>query len=93
VFGDAPGMEEIDNTVADPWLRRRFAENVRRLRQEKKLSQEQLSVLCGFHRTYISHVERSVRNVSLDSVQRIADALGESPEVFLKAYVAPPSDS
>ncbi|WP_321943316.1 helix-turn-helix domain-containing protein [Paraburkholderia tropica] len=86
-------MEEIDNKLADPWLRQRFAENVRRLRKQQKLSQEKLSVLCGFHRTYISQVERSVRNVSLDSVQRIAEALGESPEILLAAHIAATSDS
>ncbi|NIE63048.1 helix-turn-helix transcriptional regulator [Burkholderia sp. Ax-1719] len=80
-------MEEIDNTVADPWLRRRFAENVRRVRKERNLTQEELSELCGYHRTYMSHVERSVRTVSLDNLQRIAEALKTSPEVLLTEYV------
>ena len=39
------------------------------------LSQEQFAEKCGLHRTYISTVERFQRNVSLENVQRIADAL------------------
>ncbi|WP_306170742.1 MULTISPECIES: helix-turn-helix domain-containing protein [Burkholderia] len=84
MFVHPPGMEEIDKKAVDPWLRRRLAENVRRLRLEKKLSQERLSEDCGFHRTYISQVERSVTNITLDNLQRIAEALGESPEALLK---------
>jgi transcriptional regulator with XRE-family HTH domain len=77
-------MEEIDKKDIDPWLRRRLAENVRRLRTEKKFSQERLSESCGFHRTYISQVERSVTNITLDNLQRIAEALGEDPPALLK---------
>lgn len=73
-------MEEIDNKDIDPWLRRRLAENVRRLRKDKKLSQERLSESCGFHRTYISQVERSIINITLDNLQRIMAALGSGPE-------------
>ncbi|WP_090684876.1 helix-turn-helix domain-containing protein [Paraburkholderia phenazinium] len=76
-------MEEIDKKDIDPWLRRRLAENVRRLRMEQKLSQERLSETCGFHRTYISQVERSVTNITLDNLQRITNALGVDPQTLL----------
>ncbi|QXE07137.1 helix-turn-helix domain-containing protein [Paraburkholderia sprentiae WSM5005] len=76
-------MSEIDNKVTDPWLRRRLAEHVRRLRLEKKLSQERLSEVCGFHRTYVSQVERAVTNITIDNLQRIAEALGEEPATLL----------
>lgn len=76
-------MDEIDKKDVDPWLRRRLAGNVRRVRLKKKLSQEQLSEDCGFHRTYISQVERSVTNITLDNLQRIAEALGEDPSALL----------
>jgi transcriptional regulator with XRE-family HTH domain len=81
-------MDEIDKKDIDPWLRRRLAENVRRLRTAKKLSQERLSESCGFHRTYISQVERSVTNITLDNLQRIAEALGEEPPVLLKPWTS-----
>jgi transcriptional regulator with XRE-family HTH domain len=76
-------MEEIDKKAVEPWLRQRLASNVRRLRLDKKLSQERLSEDCGFHRTYISQVERSVTNITLDNLQRIAEALGEDPPALL----------
>lgn len=64
-------------------LRARFAHNVRILRVKKGISQENLADICGLHRTFVSDVEREVRNVSLDNAQRIADALGIDPiELF-----------
>lgn len=39
-------------------------------------SQEALAFECGLHRTFIGHVERQVRNISLDNIERIAVALG-----------------
>ncbi|WP_413196780.1 helix-turn-helix domain-containing protein [Pararobbsia alpina] len=77
-------MEEIDKKIADPWLRRRLAENIRRLRLEGGLSQEFLSEKCGFHRTYVSQVERSVANITLDNLQRLAEALEQDPGALLK---------
>ena len=47
------------------------------------ISQEQLANRSGLHRTYISDIERGVRNVSLVNLQNIADALGVSlSEIF-----------
>ncbi|WP_429490795.1 helix-turn-helix domain-containing protein [Paraburkholderia sp. RAU6.4a] len=77
-------MSEIDNKVFDPWLRRRLAEQVRRLRLARNLSQEQLSEVCGFHRTYVSQVERSVTNITLDNLQKLAEGLGADPQMLLK---------
>ena len=52
-----------------------FGTNVRKYRLEKKLSQEDFADLCGLHRTYISDVERFNRSISLENIQKIADAL------------------
>ena len=52
-----------------------LAFNVRELRLQKKISQEKMAELAGFHRTYVSQVERSVVNVSVDNVQKMADKL------------------
>ena len=46
-----------------------------RLRREKGWSQETLAYECGLHRTFVAHVERQARNISLDNLERIAQAL------------------
>lgn len=55
--------------------RRRIATNVRRLRMERGLSQEGMAELADFHRTYVSQLERSVTNISIDGLERLAMAL------------------
>ena len=52
-----------------------FGKNLRALRIKKGLSQEAFAEKCGLHRTYISDIECFQRNVSLQNVQKIADAL------------------
>jgi transcriptional regulator with XRE-family HTH domain len=52
-----------------------FASNVRKYRVKANLSQEKLADECGMHRTYISAIERCRRSISLENIQRIADAL------------------
>ncbi|MGM0218731.1 helix-turn-helix domain-containing protein [Enterococcus sp. AZ126] len=65
-------------------LRTTFANNVRQIRQEKKLSQEELAFACNLHRTYISDIERGRRNVSIDNIEKIAIALEIIPCQLLK---------
>lgn len=62
-----------------------FGTNLRKLRLEKGLSQEKFAELCDLHRTYISDIECFQRNVSLENVQKIADALEiETYKLFLE---------
>jgi transcriptional regulator with XRE-family HTH domain len=56
-------------------LRARFGQRVRALRQQKKLSQEELALACQLDRTYIGGVERGERNLGLINIHKIADAL------------------
>jgi transcriptional regulator with XRE-family HTH domain len=60
-----------------------FAQNVRKYRKERGYSQERLAELCGLHRTYISALERERRNISVDNIQKIADALDIEPYLLL----------
>lgn len=48
---------------------------IARLRDDKNLSQEALANLCGVHRTYISQLERGLKNPTLNVLQKIAKAL------------------
>ena len=52
-----------------------FGSNVRKYRKEMGVSQEKFAELCGLHRTYISDIECFRRSISLDNIQKIADAL------------------
>lgn len=49
---------------------------IRKYREGKGLSQEALADEAGLHRTYISLIERGHRNVSVDALSQIAEALG-----------------
>lgn len=53
-----------------------LASNLRRLRQSQGLSQDQLAHLAGVHRTYVGAVERCEKNISIDSMEKLANALG-----------------
>jgi len=64
-------------------IKQATALTLRQLRNEVGLSQEQLARKSGIDRTYISGVERSVRNITLDSLEGLIDALGVSSEEFI----------
>ena len=53
-----------------------IAGNVRRYRKARKLSQEELADLCGYHRTYVGMIERSERNITIATLEALAGALG-----------------
>ena len=53
-----------------------FAQNVKKYRNRIGISQESFAEKAGLHRTYISALECEKRSISLDNVQKIADALG-----------------
>ena len=60
-----------------------LALNIIRLRGDLGWSQEALGFEAGLHRTFIAHVERQARNISLDNIERIAVALGVSVHELL----------
>jgi CheY-like chemotaxis protein len=67
-------------------IEKRFGASVRSWRTRLRISQEELSFRSGLQRSYISDIERGARNVSLKSVEKIADALGISmADLFLNS--------
>ena len=60
-------------------VRRRVGLNVKKYRGERGLSQEELAFESGLHRTYVSGVERGVRNPTVVILEKIAEALGIDP--------------
>ncbi|HHK5578288.1 TPA: helix-turn-helix domain-containing protein [Neisseria cinerea] len=65
-------------------LLKRVSENIRYFRTVNNLSQEELATLAELDRTYISGVERGVRNLTINSLEKIIQALNISNEDFFK---------
>jgi transcriptional regulator with XRE-family HTH domain len=65
-------------------VRRRVGLNVKRFRAERGLSQEELAFECGLHRTYVSGVERGVRNPTVVVLEKIAKALKVATSLLLE---------
>ena len=62
-----------------------FGANLKKYRTELGLSQEAFADKCGMHRTYISAIECYRRSISLENIQRLADALEvETYKLFLE---------
>lgn len=55
--------------------RKVLGKNIQKYRSIKGISQEKLAEYSGLHRTYIGAVERGERNISIDNIEKIANAL------------------
>ena len=60
-------------------IRKQVGINLRRLRLEKGWSQEDMAFESGLHRTYVSGIERGVRNPTLLILEKLAKTLGVAP--------------
>jgi transcriptional regulator with XRE-family HTH domain len=65
-------------------LEKRFGETLKRLRVEKGLSQEALAEECDLDRTYISLLERGLRQPTLITLFKISEVLKVSPSSIVK---------
>lgn len=61
-------------------LRRIVAQNLRRLRQDRGLSQEELADLAGLNRNYVGMVEREENAPTVDTLEALSKALKVAPE-------------
>lgn len=57
---------------------------IKQCREVKSITQEELSKICGLHRNYISSVENGARNISINSLQKIAEGLNVNITELLK---------
>jgi len=62
----------------------KFGKKLREIRLSKKMSQGDVAKVLGVHRSYISGLERGVRNPSLVTIRKIAKALGVSADKLVK---------
>ncbi|CAM2149587.1 HTH cro/C1-type domain-containing protein [Pararobbsia alpina] len=66
--------------------RKLVAINLRRLRQAAGYSQEGMANTFGFHRTYVSQIERCRINITIDAIWRLSQLLGVHPAEFFKPF-------
>ena len=57
-------------------LNRKLGEKLKEIRTEKGMSQGDIAKKLSVHRSYISGIERGIRNPTVKNVERLADALG-----------------
>lgn len=63
-------------------IKSKFGENLKRIRNKRELSQEQLAFQVDISREYVSRIERGKRNISLDLVGKLAEILEVKPKDF-----------
>lgn len=68
-------MESSPTRTEKRTARELLASNLRRLRAERGMTQEDLAFESNLHRTFVAHVERGVRNISIDNIEKLASAL------------------
>lgn len=71
--------------------KRTFGQNVRRIRKALGFSQEELADRAGLHRTYVGSVERGERNISLNNIAAIAQALNVPIAELVRGIEATPT--
>ena len=83
----------MESLVQGSWdVQKPFGISVRTWRSRLAISQEKLAERAGLHRTYVCDVERGARNVSLQSIEKIARALCISTATLF-SYNAPPGET
>ena len=65
-------------------LQRIAGANIRAIRKQRGVSQEQLADALGVHRTYMGGVERGERNLTLRSLEKLAERIGVDPVSLLQ---------
>ena len=80
---------ELDEEKPAPDVKRPFGASVKSWRKRLHISQEELAGRAGLHRTYVCDVERGARNVSLESIEKLARALEISTATLFRYESTP----
>jgi transcriptional regulator with XRE-family HTH domain len=67
-------------------VKKQYGRAIRQRRQELGWSQEHLAAQARLHRTYVADVERGQRNISLENIIKMAEALQLTPGEFFSQY-------
>ena len=78
------GIQPTSGLAAGMDLRQIFATNLRRLRHEKGISQEELANVAEVDRAHVSRIERGLHYVGLEIVEKFAEILEAEPAEFLR---------
>jgi|AraplaMF_Col_mMF_1032025.scaffolds.fasta_scaffold00215_30 transcriptional regulator with XRE-family HTH domain len=70
-------------------IREDFARNLRRIRHQRRLSQEALALEADIDRTYISALERGVYSASLTMLEKLANVLEVEPAALVERIKKP----
>ena len=70
--------------MAEGDLQKKVGRNIRSYRQKRGLSQEAFAEVLGVHRTYMGGLERGERNLTLRSLERIAEQMGVEVEELMR---------
>lgn len=73
-------------------LQRAVGRSLRVYREARGLSQEAFADVLGVHRTYMGGIERGERNLTLKSLERLAERIGVDPLALLGQGLGPPGD-
>lgn len=65
-------------------ISKKLGNNIRKIREEKSMSQGSICRITGMDRGYISRVENGSKNPTISNLEKIAKALGVKPDVLLK---------
>ncbi len=76
-------MDTSTNVKETPTITVLIGKRIKKLRQENKMSQEQLALEAGIDRSYVGQIERFEKNVTVVTLQKIAKSLGLTLNEFL----------
>lgn len=71
-------MDQLSNVINNRLMGsigERIGLNIRIIREQRGLSQEGLAAIAGLHRAYIGQIERGEKNIGLQNLEKIANAL------------------